>query len=326
MGGMGGGMGGAPAAAPASKKEAASQKADQGVGFDGGGIGVDEPPTPARRKSPSRSRRPHRPRSCLSSAAREMPRSARPAQNLGQGTVNGVWAYQGSKPLFYRGRLYASMGDTLVCVDPKTERVLWKKQLLGAEGEGREEGAEGLPRTRNSSTPPSARRHSPTAKCSLARATATWSASRPTRASCSGRQTWARRNPSVFSRRSPAVASTSPRSPAAYTPGDRRPKGRRLVDVGRQCGPQRHDAGREPQTLGPAQIGVSPFAPRKDATFAERKATLIDSPVLSNVGNNLPRFESWMPPVVRGSRATTWRWASTCLATSVRIPRASRWH
>jgi outer membrane protein assembly factor BamB len=49
--------------------------------------------------------------------------------NLGQNTVNGVWAYQGSRPFVHNDRLYSAMGDTLKCVDPKTEKVLWKKEL-----------------------------------------------------------------------------------------------------------------------------------------------------------------------------------------------------
>jgi Ca-activated chloride channel family protein len=52
--------------------------------------------------------------------------------NLGQASVSGVWAYQGSKPFVYDGKLYSGMGDTLQCVDPKTEKVLWK-QTLGKE-------------------------------------------------------------------------------------------------------------------------------------------------------------------------------------------------
>src|SRR5262249_45711051 len=48
-------------------------------------------------------------------------------QNLGQGHVHGVWAYQGSKPFVSRGRLYSALGDTLHCVDPHTEEVFWKK-------------------------------------------------------------------------------------------------------------------------------------------------------------------------------------------------------
>ena len=41
----------------------------------------------------------------------------------------GVWSYQGSRPFAYRGRLYSAMGDTVQCVDPKTEKVLWKETI-----------------------------------------------------------------------------------------------------------------------------------------------------------------------------------------------------
>jgi outer membrane protein assembly factor BamB len=122
MGGMGmGGMGAAPA--PASPKEGASQSADKGVGFDGGGIGVDEPPpgTPASPQS--------QPSAAPQISGKGDSKISQAAKNLGQGTVNGVWSYQGSKPFFYRDRLYAAMGDTLVCVDPRSEKVLWKKRF-----------------------------------------------------------------------------------------------------------------------------------------------------------------------------------------------------
>lgn len=49
--------------------------------------------------------------------------------NLGQGTVADVWSYQGSRPFAYRNRLYTAMGDTLSCVDVRTDKVLWKKDL-----------------------------------------------------------------------------------------------------------------------------------------------------------------------------------------------------
>ena len=49
--------------------------------------------------------------------------------NLGLATVHGVWAYQGSKPFIDNGRLFSSMGDVLQSVDPKTEKVLWKRTL-----------------------------------------------------------------------------------------------------------------------------------------------------------------------------------------------------
>jgi outer membrane protein assembly factor BamB len=48
-------------------------------------------------------------------------------KNLGHGTVAGVWAYQGSKPFLYQGRLFSGMGDTLSCVDPTSGTVYWKK-------------------------------------------------------------------------------------------------------------------------------------------------------------------------------------------------------
>jgi Ca-activated chloride channel family protein len=55
--------------------------------------------------------------------------------HLGHGTVVGVWSYQGSRPFLSRGRLYSAMGDTLKCVDPATEALVWQKPLhpRGAE-------------------------------------------------------------------------------------------------------------------------------------------------------------------------------------------------
>jgi Ca-activated chloride channel family protein len=47
--------------------------------------------------------------------------------NLGRGTVSGVWSYQGSRPFICEGQLYTAMGDTLLCVDPRTGKVRWKK-------------------------------------------------------------------------------------------------------------------------------------------------------------------------------------------------------
>jgi outer membrane protein assembly factor BamB len=139
MGAMGGGMGAAPA--PASKKEAASQSADKGVGFDGGGLGVDEPPTqpagPA--KKPAATSEPPTPSPAVQQTGGKGDAKIGQAQmNLGQGTVHGVWSYQGSKPFFYRGRLYAAMGDTLLCVDPKTEKVLWKSVIRPPKEEKKE--------------------------------------------------------------------------------------------------------------------------------------------------------------------------------------------
>jgi Ca-activated chloride channel family protein len=49
--------------------------------------------------------------------------------NLGRGNVSGVWSFQGSRPFLYDGRLYSAMADTVKCVDPKTDKVLWSKNL-----------------------------------------------------------------------------------------------------------------------------------------------------------------------------------------------------
>jgi Ca-activated chloride channel family protein len=46
--------------------------------------------------------------------------------NLGQNSVVGCWSYQGSRPFILGDRIYSAMGDTLKCVDLKTEKVLWQ--------------------------------------------------------------------------------------------------------------------------------------------------------------------------------------------------------
>jgi Ca-activated chloride channel homolog len=79
-----------------SSKEAANQEADSSVGF-GGSKG---------------------------DAKMEQARG-----NLGQASVQGVWSYQGSKPFIYKGRIFSSMGDTLICIDPKAEKILWNKHF-----------------------------------------------------------------------------------------------------------------------------------------------------------------------------------------------------
>lgn len=49
--------------------------------------------------------------------------------NLGQASVHGIWAYQGSKPFVDRGRLYTSMGNAVISTDAVTGRVLWRRTL-----------------------------------------------------------------------------------------------------------------------------------------------------------------------------------------------------
>jgi eukaryotic-like serine/threonine-protein kinase len=55
--------------------------------------------------------------------------------HLGHGHVSSLWAYQGSKPFLYRGRLFSAVGDTLHSLDPHSENVYWKKQLYQRDGE-----------------------------------------------------------------------------------------------------------------------------------------------------------------------------------------------
>jgi Ca-activated chloride channel family protein len=53
-----------------------------------------------------------------------------PAQaNLGQASVHGIWAYQGSKPFASGGRLYSSMGDETRSTDIKTGKVIWSRKM-----------------------------------------------------------------------------------------------------------------------------------------------------------------------------------------------------
>jgi len=54
--------------------------------------------------------------------------------NIGQASVRGVWAYQGSKPFVDHGKLFSSMGDKVLCVDPATEKVVWSRTLHQDKG------------------------------------------------------------------------------------------------------------------------------------------------------------------------------------------------
>jgi Ca-activated chloride channel family protein len=55
--------------------------------------------------------------------------------HLGQGHVSAMWAYQGSKPFVWRGRLHSAVGDTLHCADPRSQDVFWKKRLYDRQDE-----------------------------------------------------------------------------------------------------------------------------------------------------------------------------------------------
>ena len=51
-------------------------------------------------------------------------------RNLGKGHITAVWAYQGSRPCVWRGRLYSAVGDALHCADPETRQPHWKRTLF----------------------------------------------------------------------------------------------------------------------------------------------------------------------------------------------------
>ncbi len=51
--------------------------------------------------------------------------------NIGQGTVRGLWEFQGSRPCVYKGILYLTQGDEVVALNPITGKKLWAKDLSG---------------------------------------------------------------------------------------------------------------------------------------------------------------------------------------------------
>jgi Ca-activated chloride channel homolog len=51
-------------------------------------------------------------------------------ENLGQGTVSGIWSFQGSRPVIYRERLYGCMGEYVQCLDPLTGQAKWKTKVV----------------------------------------------------------------------------------------------------------------------------------------------------------------------------------------------------
>src|SRR5262249_34409436 len=65
-------------------------------------------------------------------AAGAPPAAAAPAAeaNLGQGSVKGLWEFQGSRPTVAGGRSYATRGDTLQALDANG-KVLWEGKLSG---------------------------------------------------------------------------------------------------------------------------------------------------------------------------------------------------
>jgi Ca-activated chloride channel family protein len=58
-------------------------------------------------------------------------RTAEAEANVGQGTVRGLWEYQGSRPMVLGGRMFLTQGDQLVALEPGTGRELWSRPLQG---------------------------------------------------------------------------------------------------------------------------------------------------------------------------------------------------
>jgi len=56
--------------------------------------------------------------------------------NLGVGTVSGVWAYQGSRPVVLNNTSYNAMGDAVRAVDIESGKVLWEKRFKPEEEVG----------------------------------------------------------------------------------------------------------------------------------------------------------------------------------------------
>ncbi len=51
--------------------------------------------------------------------------------NIGYSNVSSLQSFQGSRSLSYRGRLYNTMGDELICRDPKDGKEVWKVKITG---------------------------------------------------------------------------------------------------------------------------------------------------------------------------------------------------
>ncbi len=58
-------------------------------------------------------------------------KTAAAKSNLGQGTVRGLWEFQGSRPTVVKDRNYTTQGDALRAVDTGSGKVLWEKKLSG---------------------------------------------------------------------------------------------------------------------------------------------------------------------------------------------------
>ncbi len=53
------------------------------------------------------------------------------ASNIGQSRVSSMQSFQGSKILNYQDKNFNSMGDEIICTDPKDGKTVWKKKIKG---------------------------------------------------------------------------------------------------------------------------------------------------------------------------------------------------
>ena len=51
--------------------------------------------------------------------------------NLGQGTVRGIWEFQGSRPTIVKDRNYVTQGDVVRGLERESGKVLWERTLAG---------------------------------------------------------------------------------------------------------------------------------------------------------------------------------------------------
>ena len=51
--------------------------------------------------------------------------------NIGQGTVRGLWEFQGSRPLVVGNHNYSAQGDSIVAIEADSGKPLWQHKLAG---------------------------------------------------------------------------------------------------------------------------------------------------------------------------------------------------
>lgn len=61
--------------------------------------------------------------------------SASASANVGQGTVRGLWEYQGSRPALWGSRLFATFGGVVRCLGSEGGQVIWEHTLPGSNSE-----------------------------------------------------------------------------------------------------------------------------------------------------------------------------------------------